>query len=41
MATNYSRLIKERVTDRTTFKELIERYYAAWNTGDPETAAPL
>jgi len=32
---------KERVTDRTTFKELIERYYAAWNTGDPETAAPL
>lgn len=23
------------------FQKLINRYYAAWNTGDPETAAPL
>lgn len=31
----------ERSTDRTTFQALIDRYYAAWNTGDPAKAAPL
>ena len=32
---------KERGTDEATFKALIEQYYAAWNTGDPEKASPL
>lgn len=32
---------KDRAKDKTSFKELIEQYYAAWNTGDPANAAPL
>jgi ketosteroid isomerase-like protein len=28
-------------TTQKQFQELIDRYYAAWNTGNPENAAPL
>lgn len=31
----------QRSSGQTQFKALIDRYYAAWNTGDPEKAAPL
>ena len=28
-------------SSQMNFQKLIDRYYAAWNTGDPEKAAPL
>ncbi len=31
----------KRPSDQQEFQALVDRYYAAWNTGNPENAAPL
>jgi hypothetical protein len=32
---------EKKPTQQDEFKSLIDRYYAAWNTGNPDNAAPL